>query len=71
MLLAVAVAFLSVFEKPQRDALAVLLLRLHHHGVIANAILGSMAPSFWHPPCSGRASSRDSMEWLLIKGAKV
>src|SRR5712691_4055083 len=24
--------FLSVFEKPQRDALAMLFLRLHHHG---------------------------------------
>jgi hypothetical protein len=30
--------FLSVFEKPQRDALAVLFLRLHHHGVVANEI---------------------------------
>ncbi len=30
--------FLSVFEKPQRDALAMLFLRLHHHGVLANEI---------------------------------
>jgi hypothetical protein len=30
--------FLSVFEKPQRDALAVLFLRLHHHGVVVNEI---------------------------------
>lgn len=30
--------FLSVFEKPQRDALAMLFLRLHHHGVVANEI---------------------------------
>ena len=30
--------FLSVFEKPQRDALAVLFLRLHHHGVLANEV---------------------------------
>jgi Domain of unknown function (DUF4386) len=30
--------FLSVFENPQRDALAVLFLRLHHHGVVANEI---------------------------------
>ena len=30
--------FLSVFEKPQRDALALLFLRLHHHGVVANEI---------------------------------
>src|SRR5438132_1684670 len=30
--------FLSVFEKAQRDALAMLFLRLHHHGVVANEI---------------------------------
>jgi len=30
--------FLSVFEKPQRDALALLFLRLHHGGVVANEI---------------------------------
>jgi len=30
--------FLSVFDKPQRDALAMLFLRLHHHGVVANEI---------------------------------
>ena len=30
--------FLSVFGKPQRDALAMLFLRLHHHGVVANEI---------------------------------
>ncbi len=30
--------FLSVFDKPQRDALAMLFLRLHHHGVVANKI---------------------------------
>ena len=30
--------FLSAFEKPQRDALAMLFLRLHHHGVVANEI---------------------------------
>ena len=30
--------FLSVFEKAQRDALAMLFLRLHHHGVLANEI---------------------------------
>jgi hypothetical protein len=31
--------FLSVFEKPQRDALAMLFLRLHHHEVVAAEIL--------------------------------
>ena len=30
--------FLSVFDKPQRDALAMLFLRLHYHGVLANEI---------------------------------
>src|SRR2546426_9244544 len=31
--------FLSVFEKPQRDALALLFLRLHHQEVVAAEIL--------------------------------
>ncbi len=30
--------FLSVFEKTQRDALAMLFLRLHHQGVVVNEI---------------------------------
>jgi hypothetical protein len=30
--------FLSVFDKPQRDALAMLFLRLHFHGVLVNEI---------------------------------
>jgi len=30
--------FLAVFEKPQRDALAMLFLRLHGHGVMVNEI---------------------------------
>src|SRR5438132_10755269 len=30
--------FLSVFDKAQRDALAMLFLRLHHQGVVANEI---------------------------------
>ena len=30
--------FLSAFDKPQRDALAMLFLHLHHHGVVANEI---------------------------------
>jgi len=38
LLLARGVDFLSVFEKPQRDALAMLFLRLHHQGVVANEI---------------------------------
>jgi len=38
LLLARGADFLSVFEKPQRDALAMLFLRLHHQGVVANEI---------------------------------
>src|SRR5438876_5806135 len=30
--------FLSVFDKPQRDALVMLFLRLHHHQIVAAAI---------------------------------
>ncbi len=30
--------FLSVFDKPQRDALAMMFLRLHGHGVLVNEI---------------------------------
>src|SRR2546428_11053474 len=38
LLLARGADFLSVFGKPQRDAMAMLFLRLHHHGVVANEI---------------------------------
>ena len=38
LLLARGADFLSVFQKPQRDAMAMLFLRLHHHGVVANEI---------------------------------
>jgi len=38
LLLARGADFLSAFDKPQRDALAMLFLRLHHHGVVANEI---------------------------------
>ena len=30
--------FLSVVDKPQREALAMLFLRLHHHGVLVNEV---------------------------------
>lgn len=52
--------FLSIFDKPQRDAFAVLFLRLHHHGVVANEIFGAYGcfPSgSW---CTSRASCLDS-----------
>jgi hypothetical protein len=38
LILARGAGFLSVFDKPQRDALAVLFLQLHHHGVLANEV---------------------------------
>ena len=38
LLLARGGNFLSAFEKPQRDALAMLFLRLHGHGILANEI---------------------------------
>ena len=38
LMLARGADFLSVFDKPQRDALAMLFLRLHHQGVVANQI---------------------------------
>jgi hypothetical protein len=39
LLLARGEDFLSVFTKPQHDALAMLFLRLHHQGDLANQIL--------------------------------
>jgi hypothetical protein len=38
LLLARGADFLSAFEKPQRDALTMLFLSLHEHGVLANEI---------------------------------
>jgi hypothetical protein len=38
LLLARGADFLMVFEQPQRDALVVLFLRMHHQGVLANQI---------------------------------
>jgi Domain of unknown function (DUF4386) len=38
LLLARGADFLSVFDKPQRDALAMLFLRLHHAGIVANEL---------------------------------
>ena len=38
--------FLTAFDKPQRDALATLFLRLHHHGDLANEIFWGL----WRVP---------------------
>ena len=61
--------FLSVFEKPQRDALAMLFLRLHHHGVVANEIFWGL----WLFPFGvlvyrSRFLPRVLGVWLIVNG---
>src|SRR5436309_9805627 len=61
--------FLSVFEKPQRDALAMLFLRLHQHEVVAAEILWGL----WLFPLAilvyrSRFLPRFLGVWLIING---
>src|SRR5713226_4319322 len=52
--------FLSTFERPQRDALAMLFLNLHHHGLVVAEIFwvcGSFRSRCW---CTGRDSCHAS-----------
>ena len=61
--------FLSVFEKPQRDALAMLFLRLHHQEIIAAEILWGL----WLFPLAiltyrSRFLPRFLGVWLTING---
>jgi hypothetical protein len=61
--------FLSVFEKPQRDALAMLFLHLHHHGIVAAEILWGL----WLFPLAilvyrSRFLPRFLGVWLIING---
>ena len=61
--------FLSVFDKPQRDALAMLFLRLHHQEVIAAEILWGL----WLFPLAiliyrSRFLPRFLGVWLIING---
>ena len=61
--------FLSVFEKPQRDALAVLFLRLHHQEVVAAEILWGL----WLFPLAmlvyrSRFLPRFLGVWLILNG---
>ena len=61
--------FLSVFDKPQRDALAMLFLRLHHHEVVAAEILWGL----WLFPLAilvyrSRFLPRFLGVWLIING---
>ncbi len=54
--------FLSIFDKPQRDALAMLFLNLHHQGFVVAEIfwgLWSFRSRCW---CTGRDSCRGSWE---------
>src|SRR3989441_1940956 len=61
--------FLSVFDKPQRDALAMLFLRLHHHEIVAGEILWGL----WLFPLAilvyrSRFLPRFLGVWLIING---
>jgi hypothetical protein len=61
--------FLSVFEKPQRDALAMLFLRLHHQEIVAAEILWGL----WLFPLAiltyrSRFLPRFLGVWLTING---
>lgn len=61
--------FLSVFDKPQRDALAMLFLRLHHQVIVAAQILWGL----WLFPMAvlviqSRFLPRFLGVWLIING---
>jgi hypothetical protein len=61
--------FLLVFEKPQRDALAMLFLRLHRHEIVAAEILWGL----WLFPLAilvyrSRFLPRFLGVWLIING---
>jgi hypothetical protein len=69
LMLVSGVEFLSVFEKPQRDALAMLFLRLHHQEVVAAEILWGL----WLFPFGvlvfrSRFLPRVLGVWLIING---
>src|SRR3989440_6231133 len=61
--------FLSVFDKPQRDALVLLFLRLHHAQIVAAEILWGL----WVFPLGGPAYKSRFLPrfigvWLIING---
>src|SRR4029077_17995651 len=61
--------FLSVFDKPQRDALAMLFLRLHHQEIVAAEILWGL----WLFPLAilvyrSRFLRRFLVVWLIVNG---
>jgi len=51
---------LSVFDEPQRDALAMLFLGLHDGEVVAAETLWGLWLFRWRSSCTGRASCRAS-----------
>src|SRR6266487_4867795 len=61
--------FLSVFDKPQRDALVMLFLRLHHHQIVAAEILWGL----WLFPMGALTYKSGFLPrfigvWLIING---
>src|SRR5256886_205753 len=61
--------FLSVFDKPQRDALVMLFLRLHHHQIVAAEILWGL----WLFPMGALAYKSRFLPrfigvWLIVNG---
>jgi len=61
--------FLSVFDRPQRDALVMLFLRLHHHQIVAAEILWGL----WLFPMGALAYKSRFLPrfiggWLIING---
>lgn len=61
--------FLAVFDKPQREALAMLFLRLHHQGVVVNEIFwGLWLLPFGALVYRSRFLPRILGVWLIING---
>lgn len=69
LIVAAGADFLSAFDKPQRDALVMLFLRLHHQGVLANEIFWGL----WLFPFGvlvfrSRFLPRALGVWLILNG---
>ncbi|HKW41604.1 MAG TPA: DUF4386 domain-containing protein [Gemmatimonadales bacterium] len=70
LMVALGPDFLSVFDTPQRDALVMLFLRLHHHLIVAAEILWGL----WLFPMGALAYKSGFVPrfigvWLFINGA--
>src|SRR5437588_12847335 len=53
--------FLSVFDQPQRDALVMLFVRLHHHQIVAAGILWGL----WLFPMGALAYKSGFLPWFI------